>query len=62
MTTASGAAPAIGGADGVGVGDVEVAAGERDDVVPRALGGGGDVPAQHARGAGDEKAHKRTLA
>ena len=34
---------AHGGADGVGVGDVEVAAGEGDDVVAGALGGGDDV-------------------
>ena len=46
-------------ADGVGIGDIEVAAGERDDVVPGALGGGDDVPAQHARSARDEKAHRR---
>ena len=46
-----------GGADGIGIGDVEVAAGECDDVVARALGGGDDVTAQHARGPRDEKAH-----
>ena len=47
------------GADGVGIGDVEVAAGERDDVVPGALSGGDDVTAQHARSPRDEKAHRR---
>jgi hypothetical protein len=26
--------------------------------VPGALGGGDDIPAQHARSAGDEKAHR----
>ena len=47
-----------GGADGVGIGDVEVAAGETGDLVPRALRGGDDITAQHARSAGDEKAHR----
>ena len=47
------------GAHGAGIGDVEVAAGERDDVVPGALGRGDDVTAQHARCPRDEKAHRR---
>ena len=58
--TASGRASANGGADGVGVGDVEVGARERDDVVAGARGGGDDVAAQHARGPRDEKAHGAT--
>ena len=48
-----------GGAHRGGIGDVEVAARERDDVVARALGGGDDVTAQHARSPRDEKAHGR---
>ena len=48
-----------GGADGIGIDDIEVAAGEPGDIVPGALGGGDDVPAQHARSARDEKAHRR---
>ena len=49
---------AHGGADGVGVRDVEVGAREGDDVVSRG-GGRDDVRAEHARGPGDEKAHGR---
>jgi hypothetical protein len=45
-------------AHGGGVADVEVAAGERGDVVTRALGGGGHVMAQHARRTGHEQAHR----
>ena len=48
-----------GGADQGGMGEVEVAAGEGDHVVPGRLGGGHDVTSQHARGARDEKAHRR---
>ena len=45
-------------ARGVGVADVELLARQRGDVVARARGGGGDVVAQHARGAGQEQAHR----
>ena len=47
-----------GRADGGRVADVELAPRERDDVVARVLCGGGDVVSQHARGAGQEQAHR----
>jgi hypothetical protein len=46
------------GGDRGGVGDVEVAAGERRDVVARGVGGGDDILPEHARGTGHEKAHR----
>jgi hypothetical protein len=55
-----GAGVGDGGADGVGVGDVELGAGERDHVVARALRGGDDGATQHPRCPCDEKAHGRT--
>ena len=55
LMIASGAGGAHGGAHRVVVGDVQVGAGEGDDVVSG--GGGDDIRAQHARGPRDEKAH-----
>ena len=56
LITASGWTSRHGEPHGVGVGDVEVGARERDDV----MSGGGsrdDIRAEHARGPRDEKAH-----
>ena len=47
------------GAHGGLVADVEVVAGEARDVVAGALGGGAEVAPEHARGAGQEQAHRR---
>ena len=57
--TALGFASRTARRDGVGIGDVEVAAGEGDDVVPAARGGRHDVLSQHPRGPGDQEAHRR---
>ena len=46
----------------VGIGDVELGAGEGDDVVPQPGGGGGDGLPEHARASGDQQAHRGIFA
>jgi hypothetical protein len=41
-----------------GIGDVELGAGEGDDIVPQPGGGGGDSLPKHARASGDQQAHR----
>ena len=42
----------------VGIGDVELGAGEGEDVVPQPGGGSGDGLPEHPRAAGDQQAHR----
>ena len=57
MTTASTARLDDRGGDRARVGDVEVGARERDDLVAVASRGAHDVLAEHPAGAGDEDSH-----
>jgi hypothetical protein len=47
--------------DAIGVGDVQVDAGERDDVVPEPGDGGGDGLPEHPRPSGDQQAHEQII-
>jgi hypothetical protein len=42
----------------IGIGDVELDAGERDDSVAEPGGGGGDGLPEHPRASGDQQAHR----
>jgi hypothetical protein len=42
----------------IGIGDVELGAGEGHDVVPKPGGGGDDGVPKHARASGDQQAHE----